>query len=145
MKRRAKPQRINRKRTWYCESCGAMRTRDARRDLESDRRCMHCASRDVTLFDSRAEAKFYAHALRLVRAGEVATVKRQHRFPITINGVRVATLVIDFVLEDKFGNRMYVDVKGRGRNDNAPEWRLYRLKRDIVQALYGVEIEEVFA
>lgn len=91
-------------------------------------------------FDSRAEARRYAELRLLERAGEIADLELQPAYPLVVNGVKVATYRADFRYRDVATGAVAVeDVKG-GRATVTP---VYRLKRRLVLALYGIEIKEV--
>jgi hypothetical protein len=90
-------------------------------------------------FDSTSEAKRY-DILRLRElAGEIVpgSIERQVRFPLVVNGVHVAFYVADFVYVTSSDFARHVeDVKGL-RLD------VYRIKRALMKACHGVEIEEI--
>lgn len=98
-------------------------------------------------FDSNREAARWQELLLLERAGEIADLRRQVRYPLAAgdrplllrsagypNGRR-ATYVADFVYRDRAGQEVIEDAKGY----RTPE---YRLKRAIMEAT-GHEIREV--
>lgn len=102
---------------------------------------------DGITFDSKREAKRYQELKLLERAGEIANLTIQPKFPLRCNGRdilirsnryyrgRKATYYADFSYTTKEG-RVVEDVKGA---DTA----LSRLKRAIVEAEYGVRVEIV--
>src|SRR5689334_15113681 len=90
-------------------------------------------------FDSKAEAARYQHLLTLGAVGHVRNLELQPRFPIALNGRVIANYVADFRYEelDAFGWREVVeDVKGM-------KTPVYRLKKKLVEAQYGIQIREV--
>lgn len=88
-------------------------------------------------FDSKREANWYLGLLAMEQKGEVATIILQPRYPIIVNGIRVADYHADFAFtETETGRIRVVDVKGF-------RTRMYRLKKKLVEALYSVVIEEV--
>lgn len=91
---------------------------------------------DGIKFPSRKEADRYAELKLLERADKVRDVRCQVRMPIEVNGVHCADYICDFVYwdMDKRG-RIWEDVKGF-RTD------VYRLKKKLVEALYGISILE---
>lgn len=71
-------------------------------------------------------------------AGEISGLRRQVRIPLVVNGVRVATYVADAVYV-RTGKRVVEDVK-------SPVTRrlpVYRLKKRLLSAIYGIDINEV--
>lgn len=98
-------------------------------------------------FASIREAQRYQELRLLERAGEIRNLETQPSFPITINGrqVRVRSkgypngramkAVMDFAYFD--GNRRVIeDVKGM-------DTPVSRIKRALVEAIYGVRVEIV--
>ena len=88
-------------------------------------------------FASRAEARRYQALLLLERAGEIRDLELQPAYPFVIKGILVGTYRADFryrvpgqpvpVVEDVKGVRTPV----------------YRLKAKLMQAIYGITIQEV--
>lgn len=71
-------------------------------------------------------------------AGLIAGLRRQVRFPLKVNGVRVCVYVSDFVYIE--GRRRVVeDVK----SEFTRKLPVYRLKRKLMLAVYGIAIREV--
>jgi Protein of unknown function (DUF1064) len=95
---------------------------------------------DNLLFDSKLEAARYQELKLLHYAGEIGEIELQPAFPITINGVLICTYYADFAYPElKSGCRVIEDVKSEiTRKDRA-----YRIKKKLVEALYGVTITEV--
>ena len=91
---------------------------------------------DGVVFDSQKEARRYGELRLMERAGQIHDLALQPRFPIVINGVKVCTYVADFSYHDQQDRKFYEDVKGM----LTP---MYRLKKKLVKAVYGVEITEV--
>lgn len=101
---------------------------------------------DGVTFASKAEARRYQELRLLEKAGEVTELELQPKFPIyvSINGRSrhmgdkpVCTYVADF--RYRFGPTgilMIEDVKGM-------KTPVYRLKKKMVEAQYGVEIIEI--
>ena len=96
---------------------------------------------DGIRFASKAEAKHYGVLKIRERAGEITDLELQPEYPIIVNGVRVAIYRADFRFmgRTKHGYiQMIVDVKGM----RTP---VYKLKKKLVEALYGITITEVKA
>jgi hypothetical protein len=92
---------------------------------------------DGIVFDSKAEAKRYAELRLLEKANEISDLRLQPKFNCKIHGQKICTYRADF---DYYVGGQWVveDVKGF----RTP---LYRLKKKLVEALYGIEIREVRA
>lgn len=94
---------------------------------------------DGVKFASRMEARRYRELLLLQRGGMIRQLTLHPRFPLVVNGIKVGTYVGDFEYLDVLsGLRTVEDAKG-------VVTPVYRLKRKLVQALYGIEIKEVQA
>lgn len=88
-------------------------------------------------FDSKAEHRRY-HILKLMeKANEIRNLERSPRFDLIINGVKCGFYKADFGYF-KGEKRVIEDVKSE-----PTKTPVYRLKKKIVEALYGVEIVEV--
>lgn len=91
------------------------------------------------VFDSKKEAKRYHELKLLEKAKQCEVLERQPVFPIRVNGVLVAEYRADFRwLDYKTGLEVIEDVK-------SPATRLkevYRLKKKLVEAIYGIRIVE---
>lgn len=94
---------------------------------------------DGVRFDSRGEARRYGELRTLERAGVIAGLRLQPRFPLIVNGSHVADYVADFsYLQD--GAEVVEDFKSP-----ATATPSYRLKAKLVRALYGIRVVEVMA
>lgn len=91
---------------------------------------------DGFLFDSRAEARRYSELIILERAGEIKSLCLQPVFQLLVNGERIGKYIADFKYLDQDGNIIVEDVKG-------VKTPVYRLKKKLVKAIYGIEITEV--
>lgn len=91
------------------------------------------------LFDSKREAGHAALLDQLRRATNiserVAAVQSQVKFPIEVNEKKIATYVADFVVRFADGREEIHEVKGM-------KTAVYRLKKKLIEALYGVKILE---
>jgi hypothetical protein len=96
---------------------------------------------DGIRFASKKEAKRYSELKLMEKAGQIGPIERQPRYPIIVNRIPICTYVADFryLAGGKLGDgpiRLTVeDTKGF----RTPE---YRLKKKLVEALYGIEILE---
>ncbi|WP_439605465.1 DUF1064 domain-containing protein [Shinella sp.] len=92
---------------------------------------------DGILFDSKAEARFYADLKNRERAGEVTEIELQREYDLMVNGVLVARYRADFVFFDRILRaRRVVDVKGFATRD-------FRLKAKLMKGCFGIDVEVV--
>jgi hypothetical protein len=89
---------------------------------------------DGIRFASKREARRYADLKLLEQAGEIAGLKLQPRYPLTVNSLHVATYVGDFeYVETKSGRTITEDAKGVKTRD-------FINKAKLFHALYGREV-----
>lgn len=95
---------------------------------------------DGIRFDSKAEAAYYANLKIREREGEIGNVDLQRPYVVlSPTGEVVCTYVADFTFWDRVEDRFRViDVKG-------VETDVFKLKRKLVRAFLGIEIEVVKA
>jgi len=90
---------------------------------------------DGLTFDSLAEHRRWCELTLLRDNGLIAGLTPHDRFPLYVNGVLVCHYEADFVYAEN--NRMVVeDVKGMKTD-------IYRLKKKMMRACWGVEIREI--
>ncbi len=90
-------------------------------------------------FASKAEAARYIELCILERAGDIRGLRRQPRYPLLVNGMKVGTYVGDAEYHEKWNDqwvKIVEDTKGVVTS-------VYRLKRALMLACYGIEIREV--
>ena len=90
---------------------------------------------DGIRFDSKKEAEHYRGLCLLKRAGVVERIDLQVKHPLTVNGEKVGTYIADFVVQFQDGRIEVQDVKGI----RTP---VYKLKKRLMKAIYGIEIIE---
>ena len=91
---------------------------------------------DGIRFASKAEARRYQELKMLEKAGKISLLALQPKYPIVIKGKTVTTYIADFVYLDHEGDPIVEDVKGM-------KTPVYRLKKKMVEAQYGISITEV--
>lgn len=92
---------------------------------------------DGHVFDSQLEGNRYLQLKLLERAGEIKDLELQPKYPLVVNGVKVATYIADFRYTDCKTNQQVVeDSKGFKTRD-------YRIKNKLMKALFGIEILEI--
>jgi hypothetical protein len=94
---------------------------------------------DGVRFASKKEARRYQDLKLLERAGEIANLVRQPRYPLTVNGLHVCTYVADAQYDEvKSGRTVTEDVKG-----GSVRTKDFIIKAKLFQALYGREVQIV--
>ena len=90
---------------------------------------------DGFVFASKREAHRYSELKLAERNGDISNLELQPKFPLIVNGKKVATYIADFRYKER-GEVVIEDAKGF-------RTAIYRLKKKIVEAQYGIEIVEV--
>ena len=91
------------------------------------------------VFDSRKEADRYQELLWMQQAGLIQDLECQPRYDLIVNGHKLGFYRGDFRYKDVATDLVILeDVKSP-----ATRTAVYRLKKKLVKALYGVEIIEV--
>jgi len=91
------------------------------------------------VFDSRKEADRYQELLWMQQAGLIQDLELQPRYDLIVNGHKLGFYRGDFRYKDVATDSVILeDVKSP-----ATRTAVYRLKKKLVKALYGVEIIEV--
>lgn len=92
---------------------------------------------DGIRFASKAEANRYGELKLMEYAGEIELLRLQPRYPLHVNGVKVADYMADFSYhETNTGKRVVEDVKG-------VKTPVYKLKRRLMKAIHDIEIVEI--
>ena len=120
------------KRIWACKKCGTWHS-NIKPAL-----CTACDSPEMLYFASKAEAVHYAKLKLLQDHGKISRLNCQVPFRFEHNGHHICTYYADFTYVDGDGNHIVVDVKGYADD-------VYKLKRRMMAAFYGIEIQEVKA
>jgi hypothetical protein len=94
------------------------------------------AEKDGIVFHSIAEKDRYEELCLLQAGGVIHGLATQPWYPIVVNDVRIGAYIGDFQYWED-GQLILEDVKG------GPSTAVYRLKKKLVEALYGVKIREV--
>lgn len=89
-----------------------------------------------TRYASQKEARYCEGLKLLERAGKIRNLELQPKFPLIVDGVKVATYIADAAYFEN-NARVVVDVKG-------VKTPVYRLKVKILKAIYrGIDHREV--
>ena len=90
-------------------------------------------------FPSQAEGRRYEELKLLRDNGAIKGLELQPRYKIRIGGIHVTTYVADFRYVDiETGETVVEDVKGFVTD-------VYKLKKKLVKAVHGIEIQEIRA
>jgi len=106
---------------------------------------------DGITFDSIKESKRYTELKLLERGGVIQRLELQPRYDVVINGHKVCWYQADFRYFDIERGALVVEdvkampktAKGQKAFKGTPAWRMYRLKKKLVEALYPIKIIEV--
>lgn len=90
---------------------------------------------DGIVFDSKREAERWQELRLMEKAGEITDLRRQVPFALTVNRQLVCHYKADF-LYIRDGKEIVEDAKGL-------RTREYAIKRKLMRACYGIEIQEV--
>lgn len=91
---------------------------------------------DGIIFDSRKESRRYSELRLLEKAGVIKDLKCQPKIDITVNHKHICNYIADFQYINEWGELVIEDVKGM-------KTPVYRLKKKLVEAIYGFSISEV--
>ena len=90
-------------------------------------------------FSSQKELRRYRELQLLEKAGEIRYLKRQVRHKLVVNGVLIATYISDHEYDIvSTGEHVVEDTKSPITKELAP----YRMKRQLMEALFGIKILE---
>lgn len=92
-------------------------------------------------YDSKLEAERAQQLLDLQAHGLIKDLLRQVKCDIKINNVHICYYVADFVYRTIDNRHVVEDCK----SEYTRRMRVYRLKKKLMQAVHGVEIEEIGA
>lgn len=94
---------------------------------------------DGFTFDSQAEARRYLLLKALQKSGHIKKLERQVKYLLAVEGTKIADYVCDFrYIDEKRQVLVVEDVKG-------VKTPVYRLKKKLMKAIYGIDIVEVAA
>lgn len=93
---------------------------------------------DGITFDSKKEGRRYQELKLLERAGEIFHLELQPRYDFHHNGVNLGFYKADFKYVEN-GELVVEDVK----SEITKKHPVYRLKKKMMKAFYGIEIKEV--
>ena len=93
-------------------------------------------------YDSKKESVYRASLDMLKKAKNpqyrVVSIEEQVPYKLEVNGVSIGKYVLDFKVEYADGHTEYIDVKSA----MTAKLPVYRMKKKLMLALYGIEILE---
>ena len=93
---------------------------------------------DGISFDSKKESARYLELKKLEGFGLISDLRLQVRYPLVINNLLICTYIADFVYK-RDGNEIVEDTKSAF----TAKLPLYRLKKKLMKACLGIDIQEV--
>lgn len=93
---------------------------------------------DGITFDSLLEARRYGELKIEVMASTITDLEVHKPFSLNVNGIHICDYESDFVYR-RDGKFVVEDVKSK-----PTVTRLYRVKKKLMRAIHGIEIQEVF-
>lgn len=93
---------------------------------------------DGYTFDSRHEAEVYAVRKLEQEAGEIESLEVHRRFRIEVNGIHICDYEADLTYYR--GGRLVVE---DAKSPPTRKLASYRIKRKLMVAVYGIEVQEV--
>ena len=95
---------------------------------------------DGVSFMSAREARRFSELKLLERAGQIANLKLQPRYPLVVNGKKVCTYVGDFSFDERGKGGDWTPVVEDAKGYRTRE---YINKANLFEALFGFAIREV--
>jgi hypothetical protein len=89
-------------------------------------------------FDSEKERRVWQDLELRAKAGEITHLRRQVAYPLIVNGQLVASYVADYVWVEGA-----MTVVADAKSEYTRKLPVYRLKRKLMQACHGIDIQEV--
>lgn len=117
---------------YYCSGCGAPHMGKSQKPGTPT-----ACGGAIVYFSSKAEHSHFIKLLRDQSSGAISEITLQPRFDLVINGKKIGRYRADFKFFDKRKQAHRIqDVKGVVTRDG-------ELRRKVVEALYGIEVELV--
>ena len=90
-------------------------------------------------FDSKKEAARYGVVELLQMGQRISQLQLQVKMDILVNDMKICAYVADFTYFDEHGKLVIEDVK----SEITRKLPVYRLKKKLIKAIYGIEITEI--
>lgn len=106
---------------------------------------------DGHLFDSKREAERWRELRWLVASGAICDLEHHRTFEIHVNGVWICDVEVDFSYREKANGPLIVeDVKPRFKTEahekrykRTDAYRRFAMKKRLLLAVFGIEVQEV--
>jgi hypothetical protein len=97
------------------------------------------ATEDGYTFDSLAERRRYRDLKLMLKAGEITNLEVHPVWQLVVCGVKIGRYTADFAYNMRFSGKRFVeDVKGVKTRD-------YLLRKKLMKALHGIDVQEIQA
>lgn len=113
---------------------GAKKPKEAKPSKYKNTKVEH----DGKVFDSKKEYAHYLTLVALQNAGEISELNHHVTFTFVHNGMKIGAYEADFTY-NKDGKEVVEDVKSK----ITAKLPVYRLKKKMMEAFYGIKIQEV--
>lgn len=94
---------------------------------------------DGEKFDSKKELARYGELLLLQKNGDIKDLKKQFVFKLEVENKLICKYIADFTYITSGGKFVVEDVKSK----HTRKLPVYRIKKKLMAAIYGIEIKEV--
>lgn len=91
-------------------------------------------------YHSAKEAKYAEELDWRLKGKNIASWEAQVRLPIIINGEKICTYILDFLITYPDGTKEYIDVKGYKKG---VAYQYFKIKSKLLKAIHNIEIKEV--
>lgn len=121
-----------RRHIWICQQCKGWYRE------QKPRQC-HCGSESFWYMPSTKEATRAAHLLMLEKYGQIRDLQFSVPFDHVVNGIKCFTYRADAVYVDKQSGKTVVE-DTKGKSDPKTWDPVFKLKKQCIEAAYGIEI-----
>jgi hypothetical protein len=97
---------------------------------------------DGLRFASKKEAKRWGELSLLQRAGEIRDLKRQVRYDLCVNDIKICSYIADFTYHEHRRVRSSVGASFVVEDTKGVRTPLYSLKAKLMKAIHGITIRE---
>lgn len=94
---------------------------------------------DGLRFDSKKEARRWMTLKAIADGGGIRNLRRQVRYELVVNGVKVSHYTADFVYETLDGCVVVEDTKSEATCQD----RAYAIRKKLMKAIHNIEVREV--
>lgn len=129
---------MSRKKKYYGDGADVAAQDDAEKSNPYSKYRAKRTTIDGITFASKMEGRRYEILRDMQKRGEIQNLSLQPRFRLEVNGVKICDYISDFRYIDADGNEVIEDVKGA----LTPA---YRMKRNLMKAIFGITILETTA